>query len=81
MPTIDVIGDIHGYADKLRRLLNCLGYEQSRGVYLHPDRGGKLGSRLNKQHFISTFYSGQRVLRGEQEVTSLKGATVSLAPL
>ena len=30
MPTIDVIADIHGYADKLRRLL---GYEQSGGVY------------------------------------------------
>jgi hypothetical protein len=31
MPTIDVIGDIHGYADKLRLLLARLGYEQSGG--------------------------------------------------
>ena len=38
MPTIDVIGDIHGYADKLRMLLSCLGYEQSGGVYGSPDR-------------------------------------------
>lgn len=38
MPTIDVIGDIHGYADKLRGLLDGLGYEQSGGVYGSPDR-------------------------------------------
>lgn len=38
MPTIDVIGDIHGYAHKLRRLLSRLGYEQSGGVYGSPDR-------------------------------------------
>jgi hypothetical protein len=38
MPTIDVIGDIHGYADKLRALLNRLGYEQNGGVYSSPDR-------------------------------------------
>jgi hypothetical protein len=40
MPTIDVIGDIHGYADKLRALLNCLGYEQSGGGYGSQDRTG-----------------------------------------
>jgi hypothetical protein len=33
MPTYDVIGDIHGYADKLRTLLSRLGYEQNGGVY------------------------------------------------
>jgi Calcineurin-like phosphoesterase len=38
MPTIDVIGDIHGYADKLRKLLSRLGYEQTGGVYGSPDR-------------------------------------------
>jgi Calcineurin-like phosphoesterase len=38
MPTIDVIGDIHGNADKLRALLRRLGYEQSGGVYGSPDR-------------------------------------------
>jgi hypothetical protein len=38
MATIDVIGDIHGYADKLRLLLGRLGYEQSGGVYGSPDR-------------------------------------------
>jgi len=38
MPTIDVIGDIHGRADKLRALLSRLGYEQRGGVYGSPDR-------------------------------------------
>jgi hypothetical protein len=38
MPTIDVIGDIHGYADKLRHLLSRLGYEQNGGVYGSPNR-------------------------------------------
>jgi hypothetical protein len=38
MPTIDVIGDIHGYADKLRKWLRRLGYEQAGGVYGSPDR-------------------------------------------
>jgi Calcineurin-like phosphoesterase len=38
MPTIDVIGDIHGNADKLRALLKRLGYEQSGGVYGSQDR-------------------------------------------
>jgi Calcineurin-like phosphoesterase len=38
MPTIDVVGDIHGHADKLRKLLIRLGYEQTGGVYGSPDR-------------------------------------------
>jgi|APTNR8051073442_1049403.scaffolds.fasta_scaffold02972_2 hypothetical protein len=35
---IDVIGDIHGYADKLSALLLKLGYAQQHGVYAHPER-------------------------------------------
>jgi hypothetical protein len=38
MSTIDVIGDIHGCADKLRALLSRLGYEQSGGGYGSADR-------------------------------------------
>src|ERR1700740_885286 len=38
MPTIDVVGDIHGYADKLRKLLIRLGFEQTGGVCGSPDR-------------------------------------------
>lgn len=35
---IDLIGDIHGHADKLEELLQKLGYEKSSGAYAHPDR-------------------------------------------
>lgn len=35
---IDLIGDIHGHADKLEALLIKLGYAQHNGVYAHPER-------------------------------------------
>lgn len=34
----DIIGDIHGHADKLEALLTKLGYEKKNGVYKHPER-------------------------------------------
>lgn len=34
----DIIGDIHGQADKLHALLNELGYVNRGGAYRHPDR-------------------------------------------
>lgn len=34
----DVIGDIHGHADELVRLLLHLGYTHTRGAYRHPER-------------------------------------------
>jgi Calcineurin-like phosphoesterase len=34
----DVIGDIHGYADALRRLLTKLGYAEVQGVFRHETR-------------------------------------------
>ena len=35
---IDLIGDIHGHADKLEELLLKLGYSNKSGLYAHPDR-------------------------------------------
>jgi hypothetical protein len=35
---IDLIGDIHGYANKLEELLLKLGYAKLNGAYHHPDR-------------------------------------------
>ncbi|MFM7683713.1 MAG: metallophosphoesterase, partial [Bacteroidota bacterium] len=35
---IDFIGDIHGYADELEKLLSKLGYSKDNGTYVHPDR-------------------------------------------
>lgn len=34
----DLIGDIHGQADKLHALLKHLGYRETGGAYRHPDR-------------------------------------------
>ena len=34
----DIIGDIHGYADKLHDLLDKLGYKKTHGVFGHPTR-------------------------------------------
>ena len=38
MSGVDVIGDIHGYAGHLRRLLAMLGYDETEGVYRHRQR-------------------------------------------
>lgn len=35
---IDLIGDIHGYADELEALLQKLGYAKKSGAYSHPER-------------------------------------------
>ena len=35
---IDFIGDIHGHADKLELLLDCMGYRIVDGSYRHPFR-------------------------------------------
>jgi hypothetical protein len=35
---IDLIGDIHGHADKLESLLLKLGYQKRDGAYAHPER-------------------------------------------
>ena len=34
----DIIGDIHGHADPLERLLKKMGYEKKGNIYSHPER-------------------------------------------
>jgi hypothetical protein len=34
----DIIGDVHGYADQLKKLLQKLGYQSVNGCYTHPNR-------------------------------------------
>ena len=34
----DIIGDIHGQADKLDGLLKHMGYRERDGAYRHPSR-------------------------------------------
>lgn len=38
MTAYDVIGDVHGHADRLRGLLVSMGYTEQHGVWSHPDR-------------------------------------------
>ena len=34
----DIVGDVHGQADKLEALLLAMGYRQHAGAYWHPTR-------------------------------------------
>src|ERR1019366_7165910 len=34
----DIVGDIHGHADPLHRLMGKLGYVELEGVFRHPER-------------------------------------------
>ena len=38
MAGFDVIGDVHGHADRLQRLLAHMGYTERHGVWVHPNR-------------------------------------------
>lgn len=37
MSGYDVIGDIHGHVDRLRRLLKLMGYKNDGGFWQHPE--------------------------------------------
>jgi len=58
MDGYDIIGDVHGCADKLKGLLRKLGYENQGGAYSHPKR--------------SAIFVGDLIDRGEQQVETLK---------
>jgi hypothetical protein len=34
----DLVGDVHGHADPLHRLLDKLDYDEFEGVFRHPER-------------------------------------------
>jgi len=56
----DIIGDIHGQADKLHSLLAHLGYRHSNGAYRHPSR--------------SAIFVGDFIDRGPRQVDSVMTA-------
>jgi hypothetical protein len=67
----DIIGDIHGHAMELHRLLEKLGYQQSTGVYSHPSR---------KVLFIGDFIDrGPQILETLQTVRRMCDAGNALA--
>ena len=53
----DIIGDIHGQADKLHALLAHLGYEHRHGAYRHPER--------------TALFVGDFIDRGPQQLNSV----------
>lgn len=56
----DIIGDIHGHADALTRLLEKLGYGKSNGVWRHPER--------------QVIFVGDFVDRGAQQIETVQMA-------
>jgi hypothetical protein len=56
----DIIGDIHGQADKLHALLGKLGYVQREGAYRHPSR--------------TAIFVGDFIDRGPKQVDSVMTA-------
>src|SRR6478735_3627270 len=77
----DLIGDIHGCAATLERLLKKLGYTKVRGVYQHPrrrviflgdilDRGPRIREAILIAHSMVTQGSAEIVL-GNHEINAI----------
>ena len=47
--SFDIIGDVHGCALTLERLLDALGYKRVAGVWRHPRR--QAGDKFVSTHF------------------------------
>src|SRR5262245_18425643 len=56
--TYDVVGDVHGHADALHRLLGMLGYAETNGPFSHPER-----TMLFVGHFVDRCPDQREVLR------------------
>jgi hypothetical protein len=81
----DLIGDIHGCAKTLERLLSTLGYRQQAGVWRHPqrmaiflgdlvDRGPRIREALHLVHDMVT--AGQALcIMGNHEFNALAWST------
>jgi hypothetical protein len=54
----DIIGDVHGCADKLEGLLKAMGYRESQGTYHHSER--------------QAIFVGDLIDRGPQQIETLR---------
>lgn len=71
----DIIGDIHGHADELERLLAKLGYSSANGTYRHP-AGRKvifLGDYIDRGPAIFRVLDIVRRMVNEQEALAILG--------
>ncbi len=87
MQAYDIIGDVHGCADKLEGLLGKLGFEERAGVYRHPerqaifvgdliDRGPQQVETLNLVHAMVETGSA-KVVMGNHEFNAISYATLN----
>ncbi|MGB2109035.1 MAG: metallophosphoesterase, partial [Marinobacter vinifirmus] len=81
MAGYDIIGDIHGCANTLQRLLDQMGYRKVNGVYRHPkrqaifigdiiDRGPRIREAL---HLVRDMveHGAARIVMGNHEYNAL----------
>jgi hypothetical protein len=74
MKSWDIIGDIHGQADKLKALLGLLGYIESNGVYRHPERRALfLGDYIDRGPDIRGVLQTVRAMVDAGEAVALMG--------
>jgi hypothetical protein len=70
----DIIGDIHGQSAKLEGLLAKLGYQESCGVYRHPERRVLfLGDYIDRGPDVRTVLRIVRAMVGAGEAVALAG--------
>ncbi len=70
----DLIGDIHGHADKLRALLARLGYRLEQGAYRHPERSAIfLGDYIDRGPHIREALQIVRAMVEAQTAIALMG--------
>jgi len=85
----DVIGDVHGHADKLERLLERLGYRRTtepdgRPLWAHPDRQAIffVGDLIDRgPHQIQTVELVRTMVDGGSAQQRLRAEVVQLAPV
>lgn len=62
MSSYDIIGDVHGQAEKLEQLLDSLGYVEIEGVYQYEDGGSEASQVVFVGDFIDGNLGNRKVL-------------------
>jgi hypothetical protein len=85
-PGVDVIGDVHGHADRLRSLLAKMGYDDRGGAWRHPTRTAVfVGDLIDRgPHQLATLRlvramvdaGSARIVMGNHEFNAVSYATV-----
>ena len=77
---LDLIGDIHGHADVLDRLLEALGYRRIDGVPRHPTRTAVfLGDYIDRGPDIRRTLETVRAMVERDDAIAIRDSHVGLA--